>query len=247
MNNNFFVGIKKLSLLCMLLPLMATSQVKNVVTTQRVFPKIDKVLEFEKALTAHAQKYHSGDVKWRVFEIQSGPDYGGYHITEGPTSWEALDTRGNLGTEHNDDWNKSVTIYLTDKQSSNYSIYVDSLSTVGLGDFSDKINITHVFPKPGCGPKIVGIIKTMKKAWTADGSTVAVYAASSSGAAQYALVTRYKQGLKEKADGFRKPFKTTYESVNGAGSYEKYLSNIHEYTNDAWSELLFLRPDLSSK
>ena len=51
MNNNFFVGIKKLSLLCMLLPLMATSQVKNVVTTQRVFPKIDKVLEFEKALT----------------------------------------------------------------------------------------------------------------------------------------------------------------------------------------------------
>ena len=38
-------------------------------------------------------------------------------LTEGPTSWEALDTRGNLGTEHNDDWNKSVTIYLTDKQS----------------------------------------------------------------------------------------------------------------------------------
>ena len=247
MNNKFFVRIKKLSLLCLFLPLMATSQIKNVVTTHRVFPKIDKVLEFEKALTAHAQKFHTGDVKWRVFEIQTGPDFGGYHISEGPTSWEALDTRGNLGTEHNDDWNKSVAIYLTDKQSASYSVYVDSLSTVALGDFSDKINITHVYPKPGCGPKIVGIIKDLKKAWTVDGSTVAVYAASSSGPAQYTLVTRYKQGLKEKADGFRKPFKATYESVHGANSYEKYLEKILQYTNDAWSELLFLRPDLSSK
>ena len=37
------------------------------------------------------------------------------------------------------------------------------------------------------------------------------------------------------------------KAVNGAGSYEKYLENIREYTNDAWSELLFLRADLSSK
>ena len=222
MNNKFFVKIKKLSLLCMLLPLIATSQTKNVVSTHRVFPKIDKVLEFEKALTAHAQKYHNGDVKWRVFEIQSGPDFGGYHITEGPSSWEALDTRGNLGTEHNNDWNKSVAIYLTDKQSASYSIYVDSLSTVALGDFSDKINITHVFPKIGCSNKIVGIIKDLKKAWTAEGSTVAVYSASSSGPAQFALVTRYKQGLKEKADGFRKPVQDNIRKLYTAQILMKY-------------------------
>ena len=247
MNNKFFVRIKKLSLLCILLPFMASSQTKNVVSTHRVFPKIDKVLEFEKALTAHATKYHTGDVKWRVFEIQSGPDFGGYQITEGPTSWEALDKRGNMGTEHNNDWLKSIGIYLTEKQSATYSIYIDSLSTVALGDFSDKINITHVFPKIGCSNKIVGVLKDLKKVWTADGSTVAVYSASSSGPAQYALVTRYKQGLKEKADGFRKPFKASYESVHGANSYEIYLENIRQYTNDAWSELLFLRADLSSK
>lgn len=231
----------------MLVPFVGSSQTKNVVSGHRVFPKVDKVLEFEKALTAHAQKYHSGDATWRVFEIQSGPDFGGYHIVEGPTSWDALDKRGNLGTEHNNDWNQSVAIYLTDRQSASYSVYVDSLSTVALGDFSDKINITHVFPKIGCGPKIVGIIKDLKKVWTADGSTVAVYSVSSSGPTQFALVTRYKQGLKEKADGFRKPFKATYESIHGANSYEKYLENIRQYTNDAWSELLFLRPDLSSK
>jgi hypothetical protein len=231
----------------MLLPIMATSQVKNVVSTHRVFPKIDKVLEFEKALTMHAQKYHSGDFKWRVFEIQSGPDFGGYQLTEGPTSWDALDTRGNLGTEHTNDWNKSVAVYLTDKQSASYGTYVDSLSTIALGEFSDKINITHVIPKPGAINRIAAILYDLKKAWNANGTTVAVYAASSSGPAQYALVTRYKQGLKEKADGFRPPFKATYEAVNGANSFELYLENVRQFTDEAWSELLFMRPDLSSK
>ena len=239
--------MKKFFFLQLVLPLFGISQTKNVVSTHRVFPKVDKVLEFEKAIAAHAQKYHSGTAHWRVFAIQSGPDAGGFHITEGPTSWEAEDVRGNLGTEHNMDWNKSVAIYLTDRQSAGYSVYIDSLSTVALGDFSDKINITHVYPKMGHSDDVVNIIKKLKKNWTAAGVTVAVYSASSSGKAQYTLVTRYKQGLKERAAGFRKPFKESYESVNGEGSYAQYLKNIAEFTEDAWSELLFLRADLSSK
>lgn len=247
MNNHFRFNARMFFLLCILIPFAGISQTKNVISTNRVFPKIDKILEFEKAVAAHAKKYHTGDAKWRVFEIQSGPDFGGYQLTEGPTSWEGLDTRGNMGDEHNIDWNKSVAIYLTEKGSAGYFVYQDSLSTVALGDFSDKINITHVFPKIGWTNKIISVINKLKAAWTAEGSTVAVYAASSSGPAQYTLVTRYKQGLKEKATGFRKPFKTTYEGVHGEGSYEDYLDNIRQYTNDAWSELLFMRADLSSK
>src|SRR4051812_21951826 len=114
--------MKKLFLFVMLIPLIGMAQ-KNVLNVTRVFPKIDKALEFEKALMAHANKYHKGDWAWRVYEIQSGPDFGGYHITEGPTSWDAIDTRGNLSVEHNTDWNKEVAIYLTDRGSSVYSDY----------------------------------------------------------------------------------------------------------------------------
>lgn len=235
------------TLLIMLAPFLGTGQTKNVVSTHRVFPKVDKVMEFEKALAAHAQKYHTGDVAWRVFAVQSGPDAGGYHITEGPKSWESEDARGDISPEHQTDWNKSVAIYLTDRQSASYSVYLDSLSTVALGDYSDKINITHVYPKVGQGDNVVSMIKKLKKAWQATGQTVAVYAASSSGPGQYALVTRYKQGLKERAPGFRKPFKEVYESVNGEGSYAQYLKDAAEYVQESWSELLFLRKDLSSK
>jgi hypothetical protein len=234
-------------LILLLLPVFGIAQTKNVLSTHRIFPKVDKLLEFEKALAAHAQKYHSGDVHWRVFSIQSGPDAGGFHITEGPKSWESEDARGDINPEHQADWNKNVAIYLTDKQSGGYSVYLDSLSTVALGDFSDKINIAHVYPKIGQGDNVVNMIKKLKKTWASVGMTVAVYSASSSGPAQYTLVTRYKQGLKERAAGFRKPFKQAYEEVNGEGSYAQYLKDAAEYIQENWSELLYLRKDLSSK
>ena len=247
MNKNFLLKTKMFILLCTLIPFAGISQTKNLISTHRVFPKVDKVLEFEKALATHAQKYHSGTAHWRVFAIQSGPDAGGYHITEGPTSWEAEDVRGNLGNEHNLDWNKSVAIYLTDRQSAGYSVYLDSLSTVALGDYSDKINITHVYPKIGQNDNVENMIKKLRKTWIASGVSVAVYAASSSGESQYTIVTRYKQGLKERAPGFRKPFKERYEAVNGEGSLAQYSKDAAEFIDKSWSELLFLRADLSSK
>jgi len=247
MKNNIQVKMKTIFLLLMLIPFLGISQNKNVISTNRVFPKVDKLLEFEKALANHSQKYHTGDVKWRVFQIQSGPDAGGYHIVEGPKTWESEDKRGDINVEHNNDWNKSVTIYLTDKSSSGYSVYIDSLSTVAVGDYSDKVQITHIYPKIGCDYRVATMLKNMKAAWAVDGSTVAVYSSNGSGTGQFAIARRYKQGLKEKEVGFRKPFADTYEKIHGQGSWGIYGDNVKEYYNDVWSELLFYRADLSSK
>src|SRR6478672_2502201 len=101
MKNNVQIKMKALFLLLMLIPFIGISQNKNVISTNRVFPKVDKQLEFEKALATHAQKYHTGDVRWRVFEIATGPDAGGYHIVEGPKTWASEDTRGDINEAHN--------------------------------------------------------------------------------------------------------------------------------------------------
>jgi hypothetical protein len=239
--------MKKVFLFLMLIPCLAFSQKKNIVNANRLFCKVDKVLEFEKALAAHAQKYHTGDWKWRVFEIQSGPDAGGYHIVEGPMSWEGIDGRGNLGTEHNNDWNKNVAIYLTERGSSSYSVFQEDLSSVQLTDYADKINITHYFPKIGWGDKMKATIAKFKKVWEAGGQSIAVYQASGSGPNQYTIVTRYKQGLKEREVGFRKPLKERYEEMYGADSWNDVDEFFQKYVSDVWSELLFLRADLSSK
>ncbi|MDP3313942.1 hypothetical protein [Lutibacter sp.] len=248
MKKNFQCKMKTIFLLLMLIPFLGISQTKNVISTNRVFPKVDKVMEFEKALANHAKKYHVGDVKWRVFQIQSGPDAGGYHIVEGPKSWESEDKRGDINVEHNNDWHKSVTIYLTDKSSSGYSVYIDSLSTVAIGDYSDKVQVTHIYPKQGISNyRVATMLKNMKAAWAANGSTVAVYETNGSGPAQFAIARRYKQGLKEKEAGFRKSFVDTYEKIHGRGSWGIFNDNAKEHINEQWSELLFYRADLSSK
>lgn len=240
--------MKKLLFLLLLIPVLGFAQNKNVISTFRAFPKADKVLEFEAALAAHAQKYHTGDWRWRVFEISSGPDYGGYHVTEGPTSWTAFDTRGNLGTEHNNDWNRNVAIYLTDRESTGgYSVYQDTLSTVALNDFAENIIVTHIYPKPGMLFQVREMIEKQTKVWKGGNESVAVYSVMNSGAPQFSIVNRLKGGLKELESGYRAPFPQRFDAANGAGSWDYWLEDYAKYVESRWSEMLTLRPDLSSK
>jgi hypothetical protein len=238
--------MKKIILLLTLIPFIGMSQ-KNVMNAQRVFAKMDKVLEFEKGISAHAQKYHTGEWSWRISEIVSGPDAGGYQISEGPSSWDAIDSRGNLGNEHNIDWNKNVAIYLTERGGQSYSTYQDSISTIALNDWSDKISITHYIQKIGYGTKMWNLLENLSPVWKAMGQSVAVFASNNSGPVQYAVVKRYPNGLKQLSKNSNSEFKKQYELIHGNFSYEGYTDIMQNYVAEQWSELLFYRKDLSSK
>jgi len=239
--------MRKILSILLLIPFIGISQTKTIVSVTRVFPKADKVAEFEKALAAHAQKYHTGDFAWRVYEIQSGPDAGGYHLTEGPTTWDAMDGRGDLGAAHTNDWNKNVAIYLTDRSEQSYSEYDDSLSTVALGNYSDKIVITHMYPTPGMVVGVTDLVKRLKKVWTDGNETIAVYNVVNSGDPQITTVNRLKNGLKELADGYRPPMASRYNAAYGAGAWDTYLADYAKYVERRWSEILVYRAELSSK
>jgi hypothetical protein len=239
--------MRKILLLCLLIPLLGAAQTKNVVNSFRVFPKPEKNAEFEKALAAHAQKYHTGSWKWRVFEIQTGPDAGGFHVVEGPLSWGEFDTRGDLGAEHTADWDKNVAPLTTGMGTQSYGTYEADLSTVQITDYTDKIIINHMYPKPGMVNGVIGLIKKLKKVWEASGETVAVYTAVASGDPQYTLVNRLKAGLKELDPSFRKPLPERFNATYGEGSWDYYLSDYAKFVERRWSEMLLVRPDLGSK
>jgi hypothetical protein len=187
--------MRKIFLICLLTPLLGMSQVKNVVNFFRVFSKPDKGGQLEKALVAHAQKYHTGNWKWRVFEIQTGPDAGGLQVIEGPLSWDDFDGRGDLGAAHTADWNNMVAPLTTGAGTQGYATFLEELSTVQLNDYSDKIIVNHVYPKPGMVMEVKNLAAKMKKAWQAGNESVAVYEASFSGEPQLTVVTRLKAGL----------------------------------------------------
>lgn len=233
--------------LFLLIPFIGFSQAKTILYSNRIFPRKDKLAELDKALSNHAQKYHTGDWKWRVFSIESGPDAGGYMITEGPSSWDLIDGRGDLGAEHTTDWQKNVGPLTQDRGSSMYIEFQADLSTVQLTDYSDKIVVNHMMSKPGKINAIPELIKKMKNAWQAGGESVAVYQSVVSGDPQYLTVTRLKGGLKELATGFRKPLKERFMATNGEGSFDTFVKDYADDVESRWSELLVLKPALSSK
>lgn len=239
--------MRKIFLICLLAPLLGISQTKNVVNAFRISPKPEKNAEFEKALTAHAQKYHTGDWKWRVFEIQTGPDAGGFQINEGPLTWDQFDKRGNLGAEHTADWNKNVAPLTSGLGTQSYATFNAELSTVQLTDYSDKIIINHIFPKPGMINNLTDMVKKLKKVWEAGNESVAVYNSSNSGEPQIIYVTRLKAGLKELDPSFRKPTEERYNTAYGEGSWTTWLQDYSKNVEKRWSEMLLYRPDLSSK
>ena len=239
--------MKKLFLLLLVLPVLGIGQTKTLLTSHRIFAKNDKVSEFEKALASHAQKYHKGDVAWRVWSIQSGPDAGGYMVTEGPTTWGTLDSRADISAEHTADWGKNVLPLTEGRGQSGYYDFQADLSTVQLTDYSDKIIISHMTAKPGKVNDMMALIQKLKKMWVAGSESVAVYSAANSGEPGYITVTRLKNGLQELASDYRKPTAERYNAANGAGSFDGWLKDYSDAVQMRWSELLIYKPLLSSK
>lgn len=233
-------------MLC-LIPMLGMSQTKNVLNSSRYFCKNDKIDEFEKALANHAQKYHSGDWKWRVWSIQSGPDAGGYMITEGPSDWATIDGRNDINPAHMADWNKNVAPLTTNPGSSSYMNFEADLSSVQLTDYADKIIITHMTAKPGKIMATRDLITKLNKVWTSSNESIAVYSLVASGEPGYAMVSRLKGGLKELAPGFRKPMMERYNDTYGAGAWDNYSKDYADAVQNRWSELLIYMPKLSSK
>ena len=196
--------MRKLLFICLLVPLVGFSQVKNVLNATRVFAKQDKITEFEKALANHAQKYHTGDWKWRVWSIESGPDAGGYMITEGPDSWSQLDSRGDLGAEHTADWEKNVAPLTQDRSGiTTYTEFQPDLSTVQLTDFSDKIVITHILARPGKIGAIPDLIKKQKNVQRVTAHRLLFIHWSLPGGLGYLTVTRPR--MRFEGNGIRLP------------------------------------------
>ena len=239
--------MRKYFFLLLLTPLLGIGQTKTVVTTSRYFARNDKVSEFEKALANHAQKYHTGDVAWRVWSIESGPDAGGYMVTEGPSTWAVLDGRGDISQDHMTDWEKNVLPLTTGQGQSGYSEFQPELSTVQLTDYADKIVINHMTAKPGKINDVKDLITKLKKVWEAGKESVAVYSPSFSGEPGYITVTRLKEGFKELASDYRKPLPERYNDVYGAGSFDTWLKDYADAVQSRWSELLVYKPELSSK
>ena len=217
----------------------------NVSFSSKIFPKIDKIQEFETALKVHVQKYHTNDWKWNVFQVQSGPDYGGYMISEYPVSWDQVDKRGDLGSAHMTDWNKNVLVHVREVGLGSYGEFKAELSTVALTDYADKIMIEYQLSNPGKMNVHKAMLEKLKKVWVEGKESVAVYEQVGSGAPKFAIITRFKDGLKVLSDDNQQAMSSRMDKVYGEGSFKSFADDYSKNVESRWSEILYKRVDLS--
>jgi hypothetical protein len=249
------------SILLLLCPLIAFAQAstapaaaaapaapkKATIDTYRVWPKDGHIDAFKAAITAHAQKFHSGNWKWRVYEVLTGPDGGAFMILEGPNSWTDIEGRGDLGPEHQKDYDTNIAPHVEKSSPDSYQTYEASASTVASGAFStNKVLITRIFVKPGRSSQTLANLKEWKKVWEKTGLNIVVWHSFYSGESSYTIADRLKAGLKDLDDNTMNMRKTADE-VLGSGGYDRLQESIALNTERTVTEIIELKPELSSK
>lgn len=237
--------MKKLLTALLLFPLLGFGQ-QNVISIDRFIPKVDKVMDFEKAIAAHVQKYHTGQYKALIYFAETGPHSGSYSMVMGPKSWGEWDSL-DMGKEHMADFIQTVLPLVDNYLGSSYMVVQADLSSAQPGDFADKVSITHVFFKPGWDEAYAELLKKARKIWERDGEAIAVSRSNFSGQPQFQIAYRHKQGLKEKAPDFRKPFKERFLSMYTEAEYNEGIKVIRDAVERTYGEILGLRKDLSSQ
>lgn len=223
----------------------AAPEKATLISTYRVFAKPGHEAAFKAAFGAHAKKFHQGDRAWRVYDIISGPDSGGYHIVEGPTTWTAYDDRGDIGPEHTKDYETNIQPHVERQSGDTFATYSKSLSTVGATEFTDKVMVMRYAIKPGMGPTAYDYLKSYKAVWAKRGQNAAVWQASFSGSQTVSVAFRLKNGLKA-FDGDLPSTRKVLDELVGPSEYERLQRVAASCFSEITSEIIVLNRDLSS-
>jgi hypothetical protein len=236
-----------LVLLCPLMLLAEEAPKKQTLEAYRIFAKDGHDAALRAALAAHAAKYHTGNWKWRVSDVLTGPDSGSLMITEGPNSWTDLETRGDLGAEHQKDYETTILPHVERTTPDAYETYEPDLSSVPPGAFANtKTLISHIFPKPGRGAQEADLLKHWKKVWEKRGINVGVWVSFFSGEQQFTVVYRLKDGWKD-IDMAGPSNRAAADEIYGPGGFDRMMEQTERNVARSYGEMIEFKPELSSK
>ena len=226
---------------------ISLAQEKATISVYRVFAKPGKDDALKKAIAAHAQKFHTGKWKWRVFSVLSGADEGAYQILEGPNSWTELEGRNDISEEHMRDYDANVTPLVEKTTPAIYLRYQIELSSDSLAGPAKKTLIRRLYVKPGKGESIENYASVWKKVYEKLGVRVAAYWTFFSGEAAFILAYRLPNGFVDLEQPMGKRMRETFNEIAGNGAYDRYAEDLGSLVTKIDNEMIEYKPELSSK
>jgi hypothetical protein len=239
-----------LLVLTLLMAMPVTSllaQEKATLSSERIMPKPGKNAALRKAITDHAAKFHTGNWKWRVFMVLSGPDAGAYMINEGPNSWTVLEGRKDISDEHLRDYEANVTPLVESNGPSLFLTFQREMSTDSSVGPLKKALLRHVYPKPGKGPRIAESLRIWKKVWAKLGMKTVVWSVFFSGEPQYVVAYRLPNGFVDLEQPVSQRLREGFDEIAGAGAYARSLEDLDKNVDRISEEMIEFLPDVSSK
>ncbi len=223
------------------------AQEKATLSSYRISPKPGKDAELRKAIAAHAAKYHTGNWKWRVFSVLSGPESGAYMINEGPNSWTTLEGRSDISEEHTRDYQTNVLPLVETDYPETYLRFQKELSTDSAVGPLKKALLRHFYTKPGKSARLFEHMKTWKKVWEKMGMKVVVWTSFFSGEARMVVAYRLPKGWVDLERSVSKELRDGFDEIEGPGAYARFLEDLDKYVDRISEEMIEFLPEVGSK
>jgi hypothetical protein len=241
--------MKKLFLTVLILPLFLTGMGQDsyiMYETMYIKPKHGKSKEFNEALVAHTNKYHSDDpYRVAIHQVMNGTRAGQLVRVMGPLTFTDLDSRPS-DPEHEAEWTEVMT-YLEEVTEVEYWRLDPDLSYTPEGwNYTPKIHLRAWELKHGKTDEFLGVMKKI----------VEVFRAKKYGNSWHVYWNYFQTGNGRDIAGvfgFDKwafydedpVFFKDFEEIHGEGSWEETYEFMMDATVEMTEELRELRPDLS--
>lgn len=210
-----------------------------VVETMYIMPKKGMEVKFEAAVKAHDVKFHpDGPYKAGLRKVEYGDKAGWYVWVFGPTTYASLDTRPAKGGGHDVDWTTTVDPLVDQYGEIRLWQLNDNLSYgMDLLKSSKYYEAWNVVLKKGNYKRFEALAEKLKKAYEALGTdSFIVYnnVFHTANGPDVGLVWGFNS-----YDAWNKDsgVKTSYEKLNGEGSWQKMVDEWQDIIVDYSSEV----------
>lgn len=219
---------------------------KATIHSWRIVPKEGQENALKVEMAGRVKKLSTGNWKWRVYEVLTGPETGAYMIVEGPNSWTAFEEGGDRGSDRLKDFRDKIQPFVKNILPEIYATYVADASTAAADYSSKKILISNGYFKPGRAERAHDDMKAWKKVYEKLGLDVVMWRTFFSGEERYIFAGSLKAGFKD-LDDPRIDFRKAADEVLGVGALDRLAESDSANYARIVTEIIEFRPELSSK
>ena len=258
MNNNHILQTKPnnytmkktitTSFVAMLISIVTWAQTPNVVwETSYIDPKTDQMMDLQKAMKAHNNKFHATTpYRASVWQVTTGKRTGHLLWVMGPFTWADLDKRPS-GDDHTSDWAGNVMPKTNGMKDGYYWEGVEGFNYRPSEDFMPKIMQVRSFDlKRGKWDEFKHVLSMVMKVYQEKklGHSIALYDnVVPDGDLDAIIVWQYENyAYWDKDLNFQKAF----EEIHGDNSWFQFLEALDDIIDDTDDELLEVIPDMSA-